>query len=60
MSEWNDLDYCNDGERHQWRGGGPDGMVCGGCGVSEAELDHLIRQAKRRKMERLHPSKGGS
>jgi hypothetical protein len=42
------LEICNDGERHRWRPNGnhPDGMVCAGCGVSEAELDYLIRRAE--------------
>lgn len=48
-----ELDFCNDGERHQWTKSPwrdrEDGMICGGCGVSEAELDHLIRHANRRK-----------
>ena len=45
-----DLDLCNYGEGHQWRGYDPDeGMTCGGCGVTEAELDHLERQEKRKR-----------
>lgn len=47
-----DLDFCNDGQAHQWCNppfvDREDGMICGGCGVSEAELDHLIRQQQRR------------
>lgn len=47
-----ELDFCNDGQAHQWRRPSTvnreDGMICGGCGVSEAELDYLIGQQQRR------------
>lgn len=44
---WDDK-YCYDGDRHDWENqGGPDGMVCLKCGVSEAELDHLLAQKRR-------------
>lgn len=50
MSDW---DICNDGGSHQWRHdpGSEDGMVCAGCGVSEAELAHLIETDRRRSID---------
>jgi len=47
MSDW---DICNDGDGHQWRPdpGSEDGMICAGCGVSEAELARLVEKDRVR------------
>lgn len=50
------LDICNDGDSHQWSGRvDPDeGLTCAGCGVTEAELEHLIEQRQRRDRDERH------